>query len=370
MAQLHVELGGEDRSAEGRHGAADEGARGRSRQRPFHHRQHQFPRPARGGVDSDLRRISEARDGSDPRGTHSARGRGAGEANLRYQPQSRGVSESRLERRLVGHRAHLLSRWTRQDARHSLGARPGRGQPKRTGAALGCVPDVLRSRRFRHARRRRSARARAAGLGELAGRSLDRDVARHGARRRSAQQRRAPSPNLLAALESTDGVGVMAAAVTRADVEDLLYREAALLDEWRLEEWLGLLTDDATYYVPPNDHPEGDPKTTLFILADDIVRIRERVKRLMSPECHAEYPHSRTRRLISNVRIVSSDGDLVTVAANFVCYRYRRYERIREYVGAYRYVLQQSAAGLRIKERRVLIDAHELGSLGSVSFIL
>ena len=158
--------------------------------------------------------------------------------------------------------------------------------------------------------------------------------------------------------------------VTRADVEDLLYREAALLDEWRLEEWLGLLTDDAAYYVPPNDHPEGDPKTTLFILADDIVRIRERVKRLMSPECHAEYPHSRTRRLISNVRIVAETDDLITVAANFVCYRYRRYERIREYVGAYRYVLQQSQAGLRIKERRVIIDAHELGSLGSVSFIL
>ena len=26
--------------------------------------------------------------------------------------------------------------------------------------------------------------------------------------------------------------------VTRADVEDFLYHEAALLDEWRLEEWL------------------------------------------------------------------------------------------------------------------------------------
>ncbi len=160
------------------------------------------------------------------------------------------------------------------------------------------------------------------------------------------------------------------APVTRAEVEDLLFREAALLDEWRLEEWLGLLTDDATYYVPPNDHPEGDPKHTLFILADDVVRIRERVKRLMSPECHAEYPHSRTRRLITNVRIVGTSDDLITVAANFVCYRYRRYERIREYVGSYRYILKRDASGLRIKERRVVIDAHELGSLGSVSFIL
>jgi p-cumate 2,3-dioxygenase beta subunit len=158
--------------------------------------------------------------------------------------------------------------------------------------------------------------------------------------------------------------------ISRADVEDFLYREAALLDEWKLEEWLTLLTDDAAYYVPPNDHPEGDHRTTLFILADDIVRIRERVKRLMSPDCHAEYPHSRTRRLISNVRIVGVDGDLVTVAANFVCSRFRRYERIREYMGAYRYVLKRVGGDFRIKERRVIIDAHELGSLGAVSFIL
>src|SRR5437868_8832387 len=161
-----------------------------------------------------------------------------------------------------------------------------------------------------------------------------------------------------------------AAAVSRADVEDLLYREAALLDEWRLEEWLNMLTDDAAYYVPPNDHPDANHLTTLFILADDIVRIRERVKRLMSPECHAEYPHSRTRRLISNVRIISSEGDLITVTANFVCHRYRRYERIREYTGGYRFILRREGGELKIKERRVVIDAHELGSLGALRFIL
>jgi p-cumate 2,3-dioxygenase subunit beta len=159
-------------------------------------------------------------------------------------------------------------------------------------------------------------------------------------------------------------------ATSRAEVEDLLFREAALLDDWKLEEWLSLLTEDASYLVPPNDSPEGDPKSTLFILADDIVRIRERIKRLMSPECHAEYPHSRTRRMIGNVRVVKDEGDLVMVAANFVCHRFRRYERVREYVGAYRYVLKREGGGLKIKERRVTIDAHELGSLGAVSFIL
>jgi len=158
--------------------------------------------------------------------------------------------------------------------------------------------------------------------------------------------------------------------VTRAEVEDFLYFEAALLDEWKLNEWEALLTDDAGYYVPPNDQPDGDHRSTLFLVADDRERIRQRVIRILDPNCHAEFPKSRTRRMISNVRILAIDGDLVTVSANFVCYRYRRYERIREYVGVYRHVLRRAGNFFKIKERRVIIDAHELGALGSVSFIL
>jgi p-cumate 2,3-dioxygenase beta subunit len=158
--------------------------------------------------------------------------------------------------------------------------------------------------------------------------------------------------------------------VTRAQVEDFLYHEAALLDEWRLDAWQELLTDDACYYVPSNDQPQSDHRHALFLIADDRERIRQRIIRVQDPNCHAEYPKSRTRRLIANVRILGVEGDLITVAANFVCYRFRRYERVREYVGAYRYLLRRMGDGFRIKERRVLIDAHELGSLGSVSFIL
>ena len=158
--------------------------------------------------------------------------------------------------------------------------------------------------------------------------------------------------------------------VIRAQVEDFLYQEAALLDDWKLKEWEALLTEDAAYYVPPNDLPESDHRHTLFLVADDRERIRQRIIRVLDPNCHAEFPRSRTRRMISNVRIIGVDGNFVLVAANFVCYRYRRYERIREYVGTYRYVLKRSGDSFQIKERRVLIDAHELGSLGSVSFIL
>jgi p-cumate 2,3-dioxygenase beta subunit len=162
-----------------------------------------------------------------------------------------------------------------------------------------------------------------------------------------------------------------AAMVTRAEVEDFLFNEADLLDNWRLDDWLGLLTDDASYYVPPNDKPDGDHRFTLFTVADDIVRLRERVIRLNDPNCHAEYPPSHTRRLITNVRITGSEGDLILVSANFAIFRHRRNEAApRQFVGRYRYKLRQTSAGLKIHERRAILDAEELGAMGAVSFLL
>jgi p-cumate 2,3-dioxygenase beta subunit len=158
--------------------------------------------------------------------------------------------------------------------------------------------------------------------------------------------------------------------VTRAEIEDFLYREAALLDDWRLDDWLGLLTGDAAYYVPSNDAPESHHRSALFTIADDIDRIRARVKRLKDTEAHAEFPHSRTRRLITNVRITERKGDMLTVAANFSVYRFRRGAPLREYVGRYVYRLKSTPDGLRIQERRALLDQTELGPLGAVSFIL
>jgi len=161
-----------------------------------------------------------------------------------------------------------------------------------------------------------------------------------------------------------------ASTVTRAEVEDLLYHEAELLDAWKLDDWLALLTDDASYYVPPNDKPDADHRFTLFTIADDIVRLRERIIRLKDPNCHAEYPPSRTRRLITNVRITGVEGDSISVAANFAIFRYRRNEPAREFIGRYRYRLRRTDAGLKIVERRAILDAEELGALGSVSFLL
>jgi p-cumate 2,3-dioxygenase beta subunit len=161
----------------------------------------------------------------------------------------------------------------------------------------------------------------------------------------------------------------MNAVVTRQEVEDLLFAEAAMLDEWRLNEWLDLLTDDATYQVPPTDAPGGDAKNTLFLIADDALRIRSRVKQLSGKSAWAENPHSRTRRMISNVRVLESAGEDIRVAANFVVYR-MRHELVDTYVGRYEYVLVKRDGRLKIRQRKAILDLEALRPHGKVSFIL
>jgi p-cumate 2,3-dioxygenase beta subunit len=156
---------------------------------------------------------------------------------------------------------------------------------------------------------------------------------------------------------------------SRQEVEDLFYREAALLDEWRLEEWLELLTDDAIYHVPSTDAPEGDARNTLFIIADDAARIRSRVKQLLGKSAWAENPHSRTRRVISNVRILGAEGDSILVTANFAVYR-MRYETVDTYVGHYDYKLTRFGKELKVRERRAVLDNEALRPHGKISFIL
>lgn len=161
----------------------------------------------------------------------------------------------------------------------------------------------------------------------------------------------------------------MEPAITRQEIEDFLYEEAALLDEWRLQEWLELLTEDAAYYVPSTDIPDGDHRTTLFLIADDAVRLRSRVKQLLGKSAHAETPHSRTRRLLSNVRIRSVEDDCISVTANFAVYRLRL-EQVDTYVGRYEYVLVRRQGRLRIRQRRAILDLEALRPHGKVSFIL
>lgn len=162
----------------------------------------------------------------------------------------------------------------------------------------------------------------------------------------------------------------MSAAIAREEVEELLFLEAELLDEWRLHEWLKLFTEDGSYYVPATDvPPNASPDTSLFYVADDRFRLEQRVERLLKRTAHAEFPRSKTRHLVSNVRIRSRDGDEVEVGAAVITHR-TKMGLTETYIGSYRYRVVATAEGLRIREKRCILDMDGLKPNGRISIIL
>ena len=158
--------------------------------------------------------------------------------------------------------------------------------------------------------------------------------------------------------------------ISRSDVEEFLYREAAMLDRWQLDEWLALFTDDAIYHVPTiGTAPEVGPENTLFYIADDRTRLRERVVRLQKKGAHVEWPRSRTRHLVTNVLIDERSDSELQVSAAFAVHRFKN-AAADTYVGSYRYRLAITGTGLRIREKRSMLDMDALRPHGRVSILL
>ena len=163
---------------------------------------------------------------------------------------------------------------------------------------------------------------------------------------------------------------IIPTAITRAEAEDLLFEEADLLDQWRLQEWLALYTADASYLVPSTDLPPGaDPAKSLFYIADDRARMHERVVRLMKKSAHSEQPRSRTRHLVSNVRVAASQDDETAVSAAFVTFR-TKHAVTDTYMGRLLYRLRRVDGQWRIREKRCELDLDGLRPHGRVSIIL
>jgi p-cumate 2,3-dioxygenase subunit beta len=156
----------------------------------------------------------------------------------------------------------------------------------------------------------------------------------------------------------------------RLRVEDLLFREADLLDSWRLDEWLALYTEDAHYYVPPSD-VDGDtanPDTSLFYVMDDAVRMAERVIRLAKIGAHSEHPRSKVRHLISNTR-VERKGEVIHARSSFVVWRSKDVTS-DAFVGHYLHEIVERERQLMIAKKTCVLDMEALRPHARISIIL
>jgi 3-phenylpropionate/cinnamic acid dioxygenase small subunit len=167
----------------------------------------------------------------------------------------------------------------------------------------------------------------------------------------------------------------VAAMVRQYEVERFLYDEAALLDSRRFQDWLELFTDDTRYFMPIRrtrmqhelDLEFTQPGEVAFF-DDDKALLASRVAKLATGRSWSEDPPSRTRHLITNVRVLSDDGSELTVESNFHLYRSRLNSEQDSWFGRRRDTLRRREPSFQIASRTIYLDQTVLLSRNLSSF--
>jgi 3-phenylpropionate/cinnamic acid dioxygenase small subunit len=154
------------------------------------------------------------------------------------------------------------------------------------------------------------------------------------------------------------------------EIEQFLYREADILDRRRYRDWLELLTDDIEYWMPiRTTRSAGDEEQEFAkpgegaFFDDKRHHLEERVKKLYTGFSWSEDPPSRTRHMVSNVRIIDrpSDSELF-VECNFLIYRTRLARDEDIWVGRREDTLRRENGEWKIAKRHIFLDQVALGS--------
>jgi 3-phenylpropionate/cinnamic acid dioxygenase small subunit len=152
--------------------------------------------------------------------------------------------------------------------------------------------------------------------------------------------------------------------ILRLEIEDFLWEEADLLDDFRYEEWLDLLTPDLTYWMPirrnvPSREMEGEltQQGDLTWYADDKPTLEKRVSQIRTHVHWADEPYSRVSHIISNIRILGWEGpDELKVKCRFVFYRNRHEDEESTFIGKRIDTLRRTAEGWKICRREIYLD--------------
>ena len=160
----------------------------------------------------------------------------------------------------------------------------------------------------------------------------------------------------------------LARLLLKEEIEELLYREAELLDERRFEDWLDLFTEDARYFMPMRRNvPAEEPAREFTREGMDVNWFDEgkdtltrRVKQIRTGVHWAEQPPSRICHMVSNVQLLGApDGPSPTeiaVKSRFLIYRNRVETETDLLVGKREDLLRRVDGAWRIARRKIILD--------------
>jgi 3-phenylpropionate/cinnamic acid dioxygenase small subunit len=160
----------------------------------------------------------------------------------------------------------------------------------------------------------------------------------------------------------------------KADMEDFLYAEADLLDNRQFRDWLNLLADDITYFMPIRrnvkfgQHAQRENTVQgsgISWFDEDKWTLSKRVDQILTGVHYAEEPLSRVCHMVSNVQIRRVTPSLdapqeVEVRCRFLVYQNRIEYETYMFVGKRTDLIRKTQDGWKIARREILLDQNVL----------
>ena len=94
--------------------------------------------------------------------------------------------------------------------------------------------------------------------------------------------------------------------LSEEELARFLYREARLIDEKRLDEWYGLFTEDALYWMPLV-RGQTDPHSHTSLFCEDRFLLKVRIERLKNPLSHSQQQPSFCQHVLQRPEVVERD---------------------------------------------------------------
>ena len=159
------------------------------------------------------------------------------------------------------------------------------------------------------------------------------------------------------------------AAETRAEVKNLVYREARFLDEKKWHDWLDLYTEDAVFWMPSwagEYETTSDPELELnLVYLKGRAHLEDRVFRLETEDSFASVPMARTAHLVGGVMLDKAGDGEVKARASWIVHSFGLHGAVTR-GGWYEYLLRRAPAGLKIARKKITMIDDKL--VGPVDF--
>lgn len=159
-------------------------------------------------------------------------------------------------------------------------------------------------------------------------------------------------------------------------ITQFLYREARLLDQNRLDDWLSLMSDDIHYWMPmPENRRRADPlgaygQKRAALYDDNLEDLQRRIARFKQPTAWAEDPPTRHIHVISAVEAYATESPFeYVVHSTFVNYRSRVEHDNDTLIGRREDILRSNGNSFLIARRKIIITQAVLLSKNLNTFL-